>query len=180
MCSKVAIIMCRILSGLVLLVCVSSCIVPIEEAETRFSRPTVEVHILDTEPVWHKQIYEDGSYRFVYRHDGDAEYTPGLIVQDFRRNRWLEITALSTEHVRLGHSPDIDDIPLMVGWDYRRLSENEYIQMPLTTYGSINFPDRITFNQITRVYRLDFNSNLDREESLTSFWIRKADLDVNQ
>jgi len=80
----------------------------------RFSRVTIKGQVLDAEPKWHVKVYEDASYRFVYRRYGDAEYAPGFFARDLSRNRWLQLTELSTEHARLGRSPDFGDIPLAV------------------------------------------------------------------
>jgi len=66
----------------------------------------------------------------------------------------------------------------MVGWDFRGLASAEYAQLPLKTGGSIIFPDRVIFDPSTELYRLDCNSGLNRDVSLTSFWVRKADLDA--
>src|SRR5262245_31824866 len=83
----------------------------------------------------------------------------------------------STENARLGRSPDPGDLPLMVGWDFRRLASDKYTRLPLMTGGSIIFPDRITFDSTSKIYRFDCNSRLNRDLSLTSFWVRKMDLD---
>jgi hypothetical protein len=121
-------------------------------------------------------VYEDSAYRFVTRHYGSGETAtiPGFFVYSKQRNAWIEILSLSTEHARLGHSPD--DILLTVGWDYGELINKAFASMPLRTSGSINFPDRIVDVGAEGAYRLDFNSRLKRDVSLTSFWLAKGDL----
>jgi hypothetical protein len=161
---------------IVLLLCGSIGIAQSNKDGLRFSRVTIKGQALDAEPKWHVKVYEDASYRFVERHYGNGEYVPGFFACDLSRNRWLQLTELSTEHARLGRSPD--DIRLMVGWDFHGLASAEYAQLPLMTGGSIIFPDRITFDPSTELYRLDCNSKLNRDVSLTSFWVRKADLDA--
>ena len=146
--------------------------------DLRFSRATIKGRVLDAEPKWHVKVYEDSSYRFVYRHYGNAEYVPGFFACDISKNRWLQLTELSTENARLGRSPDFNDIPLAVGWDFRRLADVQYAPLPLKTGGSIVFPDRVTFDPSRKLYRFDCNSRLNREVSLTSFWVRKIDLDA--
>lgn len=143
----------------------------------QFTRPTLKGTVLSESPVWHVEIYRDQSYQFVYRHYGNAEYAPGLFAHNLVRNQWLEITHLSTEHARLGRSPDFSDIPLPVGWDFQPLARLEYALVPLKTSGSIVFPDKITLLSTADIYRFDCNSELNRDPSLTSFWVRKADLD---
>jgi len=143
----------------------------------QFRRPTVKGAVLAQEPKWHREIYHDQFYQFVFRHYGNGEYVPGFFAHDLVRNRWLEITELSMEQARLGRSPDFSDIPLQVGWDFRSLARADYARLPLHTTGSIVFPDRIMFLSAIGLYRLDCNSELNREVSLTSFWVRKTDLD---
>lgn len=163
----------------VLLLCGSIGVAQSNKDGLRFSRVTIKGQVLDAEPKWHFQVYADASYRFVFRHYGSkGEYVPGFFARDLSRNRWLQLTELSTEHARLGVSPDFNDIRLMVGWDFRGLASAEYAQLPLKTSGSIVFPDRVTFDPSTKLYRLDCNSELNRDASLTSFWVRKADLDA--
>jgi len=161
----------------IILLGVSLSIAQANDDELRFTRVTIKGQVLDAEPKWHVKVYEDTSYRFVFRHYGHAEYVPGFFAYDLSRNRWLQLTELSTENARLGRSPDFNDIPLMVGWDFRRLAGDKYTQLPLMTGGSIIFPDRITFDSTSKIYRFDCNSRLNRDVSLTSFWVRKMDLD---
>jgi hypothetical protein len=49
--------------------------------------------------------------------------------------------------------------------------------LPLQTSESINFPDRIVPDQLNQAYRFDFNSGLNLDEALTSFWVTKKDLE---
>ena len=161
---------------IVLMLCGSVCGVQSTDGSTKFSRVTVKGHLFEVEPKWHVKVYEDAHYQFVFRHYGNAEFVPGFFVYDLKRICWLEITELSTEHARLGRSPDFNDIPLMVGWNFRDLAKNKYAQLPLRTPGSIIFPDQVAFDSGTELYRLDCNSQLKRDISLTSFWVRKADL----
>ena len=142
----------------------------------KFTRPTAKGYVLASSPKWDVEIYRDDAYQFVYRHYGNGEYVPGLFAHDLIRDRWLEITHVSTENARLGRSPDFWDIPLQVSWDFHPLAQQEYARLPLKTSGSIVFPDRITFFSASDIYRLDCNSELNREASLTLFWLRKADM----
>jgi hypothetical protein len=161
-----------------LMLCGSVCVAQSNNSGVKFSRPTVKGHRLKAAPKWHIKLYEDEHYRFVFRHYGNAEFVPGFFAYDLKRKRWLEITELTTELARLGRSPDPNEVPLMVGWNFSDLSKSEYTQLPLKTFGSIIFPDRITFDPTTKLYRFDCNSALNREESLTSFWVRQADLNT--
>ena len=146
-------------------------------AQTRtFSRRTVILAPSADTPFWHVKVYEDDDYLFVYRHYGRAQYTPGFFVYGKRQNKWLEIKKLSTEHAKLGRSPNIDEVRLSVSWNYSDLQNVEYADLPLRTSGSINFPDKINYDAETQAYFLNFNSSAEREEMLTRFWVLKAEL----
>lgn len=143
-----------------------------------FTRPTLTAVRLPVEPRFHRVVHEDDRYKVVSRSygRGRATTTPGLFVFSKSRLSWIQILSLSTEHARLGHSRDIG--PLPVNWDHGPLINEPYALMPLRTGGVISFPDRIVLDGSAESYRLDFHSGLDRESSLTSFWVSKADLEA--
>jgi hypothetical protein len=141
-----------------------------------FSRRTVRAIVLRAAPVWLHSIYEDANYRFVGRDFGHAEYVPGLFVEDRKRGRWIQLLQISTEQARLGRSPDFSDIPLSVGWNFAPLAQQFYVDLPLLST-VLHFPDRISYDPNRGVYRLDFNSTLEREVALTTFWVRVGDLE---
>ena len=143
-----------------------------------FTRPTLTAIRITIEPRFHELLYEDHAYKFAARNYGSGKEhaIPGLFAYSKQRDAWIQILILSTEHARLGRSPDITDIALSVGWDYRELINEAFASMPLRTTGSIAFPDRIGDFGPGGAYRLDFNSNLNRDVSLTWFWLTKADL----
>jgi hypothetical protein len=145
-------------------------------ARQSFSRRTIRAIVLQAAPVWLRSIYEDASYRFVYRDFGSAQYVPGMFVEDRKRGRWIQLLQITTEHARLGRSPDFADIPLVVGWDFASLAKQSYVDLPLMST-VLHFPDRISYDPARGVYRLDFSSGLEREVALTTFWLRAADLE---
>jgi hypothetical protein len=123
-------------------------------------------------------VYEDSLYAFRVRHYGsDGTHIPALLALRKTDRAWLELTMLSTQHARLGRSPDFHDIPLSVGWDFKGFADSLYVALPLHTSGSIVFPDRVSFDPSRAIYRLDFHSALERGSSLTTFWVLRADLD---
>jgi hypothetical protein len=65
---------------------------------------------------------------------------------------------------------------LAVSWDYRSLKNVKYAGIPLHTSGSIDFPDKITYDNTTGAYRFSFDSSASVEEILTEFWVLKSDL----
>ncbi|MBN1424510.1 hypothetical protein JXA88_08140 [Candidatus Fermentibacteria bacterium] len=149
-----------------------------EASPAGFSRPTVRGNAVQAEPFTHRLVYGDSLYAFQLRHyGGEGMHTPAFLILRKADSLWIEITHLSTEHARLGHSPDVRDIPLSVGWDFASLADSAYVVLPLRTSGSIVFPDRIAFDATQAIYRFDLNSELDRPECLTTFWVRQADLD---
>lgn len=109
----------------------------------RFSRPTVKCKVLQNTPKWHRKVHDDEAYEMVSRNYGNNEYEPGFFAHDKVRGRWIQITRISTEHARFGRSPDFNDIPLQVSWDFRYLADKKYVALPLRTSGSIVFPDRV-------------------------------------
>jgi len=143
----------------------------------QFSRPTLKGTLLTHVPKVHEEIYHDEYYKFAFRHSGNSDYPPGFFAYDIVRNRWLELTDLSTEHAVLGRSPDFANVPLQSGPDFRALERSDYAPLPLRTSGSIVFPDKILFSSATGLYRLDCTPEVNRVVPLTSFWVRKIDLD---
>ena len=144
--------------------------------QSTFSRPTLIATLCEHEPKWHVKVFEDGDYHFVYRHYGNAEYVPGFFAYSKKHSRWLEITKLSTENAKLGRSPPSEEVRLSVGWDYSRLKEKDYAEIPLHTSGSINFPNEIAYDASSAAYHLNFNPSL-KAEYQTWFWILKKDLE---
>lgn len=143
-----------------------------------FSRPTIITAACNEEPLWHKKIYEDADYLFVIRDYGKAEYIPNFFVYGKKERKWIEIKKLSTEHAKLGRSPSpTAKTALQASWDYSALKNVNYVNLPLRTSGSINFPDKITYDTENKTYSFDFNSTAKLEEMLTQFWVLKKDLD---
>lgn len=141
-----------------------------------FSRPTVITAVCNEEPFWHESIYEDDDYLFVYRYFGKAEETPVFFILGKKRNKWIELKKLSTENAKLGRSPSKQEND-SGNWDYSSLKTVNYVNLPLRTSGSINFPDQVTYNTDTKAFCLNFNSLANVEEMLTQFWVAKKDLD---
>ncbi len=141
--------------------------------QPEFTRPTLVAKITQTPASWRDVIFEDPVYKFVSRDYGNGGgQRPGLFVFSKTRNAWVEVTELSTEHARLGRSPD--NVLLQISWNYGELIHRDYATLPLMSSGG--GPDRII--AMTGVYRFDFNSRVNREESLTSFWVRVEDLEA--
>jgi hypothetical protein len=149
------------------------------EIALTFTRPTIVATPLE-QPVtfWHELTFEDDAYMFVSRDYGTGgKQVPGVFVYSKRRGAWIQISMISTEHARLGRSPKGPPI-LAVSWDYGDLIRDEYASLPLSGGSFISSPDRIVANPRQGRYRLDFNSRLKIDDSLTWFWVRIADLEA--
>ena len=148
------------------------------EIPPTFTRPTIVGTPLE-QPVtfWHELTFEDNEYMFVSRNYGNGgTHVPGFFVYSKRRGAWIQISMISTEHARLGRSPE-GPPPLPVSWDYGELIRHDYVSVPLRA-GFISSPDRIIAMTRQGLYRLDYHSELKIDYSLTSFWVRRADLEA--
>jgi hypothetical protein len=146
-------------------------------APLEFTRPTLIAHGVNAPSEKLLKIYEDKNYLFYSRDFGKkGEQVPGLFVQNVEPKQWLEIIKLSTENARLGRSALPQSKKMTVSWDYSALVKQFYADVPLRTSASINLPDRVVLDETNNAYRLDFNSSINTEESLTSFWIKLDDL----
>jgi hypothetical protein len=145
-----------------------------------FTRPTVVASPIPAPAKWREVIFDDSAFKIVARDYGNGGgQRPGLFVFSKKRDSWIEVLELSTEHARLGRSPEWNDVPaIAVSWDYARLANQDYASLPLKTSGSINFPDQVVDVTEEGAFRFDFNSRLKREQSLTSFWVRREDLEA--
>jgi hypothetical protein len=142
----------------------------------KFSRPTVKAVVLNQQPTWHRQIYRDESYQFVAPNYPSADDAPAFFAHDQIRNRWLKITDLSTQNAHLGKS-----LLTPPGWDFTSLASADYAHLPIRTTGrfvdSVIFPDRLRFDSNDGLYELNFNSQRNMPINVTTFWVRKSDLD---
>jgi len=143
----------------------------------KFTRSTAKAVVLEHEPTWQWQIHSDEFYQFTAPNYPSDENPPAFFVHDKLRNRWLKITDLSTENARLGKS--LLNPP---GWDFTTLAGVDYAHLPIRTTGrmmdSVIFPDRMRFHEDTGLYELNFNSQRNMAINLTTFWVRKSDLDA--
>jgi hypothetical protein len=165
----------KIAAAAIVILCLLSGIVRSHDDIMKFSRPTVKGVALKQEPKWHRQIYRDQYYQFVFSNYSNGRNVPIFFAHDRVHNQWLEIMKLSTENARFGRSLDI---PSDASSDFRALADVEYVPLPLKARESTMFPDRITFDSENGLYRMDCNSQLNLAMSLTSFWVRKSDLDT--
>jgi hypothetical protein len=143
------------------------------------SRPTIiTAPCAEKYPLWHKMIYEDNDYLFVYQDYGKAEYIPILLVYGKKRKKWIEIKKISTEHAKLGRfSSSTAKANLQGNRSYSSLKNIKYVHLPLHISGSTDFPDKITYDDNSKTYYFNFNSSSEDAEMLTQFRVLKKDLE---
>ncbi len=143
------------------------------------SRPTIiAAPCAEKYPLWHKMIYEDNDYLFVYRDYGKAEYIPILLVYGKKQKKWIEIKKISTEDAKLGRfASSTAKANLPGNRSYSSLKNIKYVHLPLRISGSINFPDKITYDDNSKTYYFNFNSSSADKEMLTQFRVLKKDLE---
>lgn len=132
-------------------------------------------------------VYYDEAFLFAARNygssgDGGGNTEPGLFVHSNEKNRWIQITAISTADGKFGKSTS-EDLEASrklsmasVGWDFRGFALRPYIDQPLRTSGSILFPDRIQYDSGSARYELRYLSSWGVPTAETILYIRRADL----
>jgi hypothetical protein len=142
-----------------------------------FTRPTLVAAACETAPAFKEKIFEDKDYFFVVRNSGKRGSVPGLFVHAAKGDRWIEIKKLSTENAKLGRSAESQGSTVNASWDFAELGKQLYVSIPLRTTGDDLLPDKISFDEKSLLYKLEFNSALKQEASLTDFYITRADLE---
>lgn len=151
-------------------------------AVAQSSRPSIIVQAALPPPQRNILIlYYDDAFLFVGRHYGDGRdffgpTEPGLFVHSKASDRWLQITAISTEGGRFGKSSL--EMVVSVGWDFTPFAQRPYIEQPLKTTGSLMFPDRIEYDNRTERYELRHASRSSGRfpGAETVLYIRRVDL----
>jgi hypothetical protein len=134
-------------------------------------------------------VYYDSKYLFLYRHYGSAtdpggNTEPGLFVHSKTRDRWLQITSISTRGGRFGRSWSEDPAErrrldsISVGWNFTGYANVPFVDLPLRTSGSIAFPYQIEDDAENDQYRLRFMSKLGVASAETVLLVAKKDLAV--
>lgn len=124
-------------------------------------------------------IYYDGAYLFAARHYGSStdpggNTEPGFFVHSKADDRWIQIVSVRSRDGKFGSSAEVHD--LAVSWNFSALAKKAYVDLPLMTSGSIDFPDRIEDEPSHDRYRLRFNSRLGVPSAETVLFVGKADL----
>jgi len=132
-------------------------------------------------------LYYDDTLLFAARafaenRDGPGEPAPGLFVNAKEKNRWVQVTAVSTAGARLGRSWSDDPQTQRklrtapVAWDFTSFASRPYIDLPLRTTASIAFPDKVVFDATADQYELHFFSVYAAPTAETVLFIKRTDL----
>jgi hypothetical protein len=167
----------EIITAIIMVFVVSIGVQNISAQQVKFSRSTFKAKTLVKSPFWHIRVFEDRNYIFVYRSYGSNSYVPGFFIYGKRKHKWIEIKELSTENAKLGSSPPYDEVVLAVAWNYKNLKKFDYVNVVLRTSGSINLPDKIEYDKVNQAYRLNYNSVINLEKSLTVFWLLRKEIE---
>ena len=115
-----------------------------------------------------RPLYEDKEFKIVvvgYGHAGDdPPRTPGVYVQSKKHQKWIRVEKVSLTDSVLGRSPtlvecrEVGKNPPAVGWNFNPLADQDYIEFPLKTSGSLLWPDKIERSDEKGRLILSFNS----------------------
>ena len=115
-----------------------------------------------------RPLYEDQEFKIVvvgYGHAGDdPPQTPGFYVQGKKDQKWIRVEKVSLTEAVLGRSPTLAECREVgknlpsVAWNYKSLADQDYIEFPLKTSGSLLFPDKIERSDEKGRLILSFNS----------------------
>jgi hypothetical protein len=136
--------------------------------------------VRDEAPGWRNIIVVDYDCDFAWvgRHFGDqrdfgGNTTPGVFIHSKAHNHWLQILRVSTAGAKFGKAPE--DARLQMGWDFTKLASKQFVPLPLS-YGSLDFPDKIVYDDTHGTYVLYFDTWARKESVTTTLLIPKKDL----
>jgi len=134
-------------------------------------------------PADRQEIFTDDTYRFYSLNFGSkGGRVPGFLVQSKKSGEWRRIAKISTAGAQFGRSPSFEEsraagiADLQVGWDFRYLKKQDYVELPLRSSGSIMFPERIAWDRERHEYVAYFNEQLKVPASVTKLVFRGDDL----
>ncbi len=139
--------------------------------ETRTELSLVCTHVAPEEGDKQWPIYEDDAVKMVKVGYGDAtrQSRPGFFVLRKAISDWIRVDRVPTRGATFGRSPTFEEVkavgkaPPSIGWDFRGLAKEDYVDFPLTFAGFLFFPDQVELDRVTGEYVLRFNSNWDIE-----------------
>ncbi len=132
-------------------------------------------------------IYYDDKFLFAARNYGDARdfggnTEPGLFVHSKEHSSWIQVTKISTAGGHFGTSRSDDPEArkklrfASVGWDFTRYASEAYAPQPMMTSGSISFPEKISYDRNTDLYKLRYLTSWEVPSAETVLYIKGSDL----
>ena len=70
----------------------------------------------------------------------------------------LRLLSVDKEQSQHQEVKDAGTNPPSIGWDFRSLAEEDYVDFPLTSAGFLFFPDNVEHDEKQKQYVLRFNS----------------------
>jgi len=112
-------------------------------------------------------IHEDDLVKMVAVGYGDATHQskPGFYVFRKKTVDWIRIDKVPTRGATFGRSPTMAEVkaagttPASIGWDFRKLAQEDIVDFPLKSAGFLFFPDKVERDEKEKEYVLYFNSN---------------------
>lgn len=129
-------------------------------------------------------LFEEEDFKFAAVDFGRHEQpqVPGFYAFAKKSSAWIRIDKVSTKGGVFGRSPTDDELrgtgqrPLAVGWNFRRLKDDDHVALPLQGGSFIAFPDQIAFDAEGKQYVLSFHSQWGIEAVRTVLKFGRADL----
>lgn len=149
-----------------------------QSVQTKSSGPPRPIHVV---------LYYDDVLCIVGRGYGSAkdrppENEPGVFVHSKEHNRWLQLSRVSTEGGTFGtsYSENPEDqkklVMASVGWDFTKLKNEKYAELPLQCNGVLAFPHDISLDAPSDTFRLGFMTDWDIPSVRTYLFFKRKDL----
>ena len=102
-----------------------------------------------------RALYEDDEMRIVAVDYGPrgSHQSPGFYVFGKHSQKWIRIERVALVNAVLGRSPTLEECraageqPPSIGWNFRSLEGQAYVEFPLTQNGVLFFPDKVEKDQ---------------------------------
>jgi hypothetical protein len=114
--------------------------------------------------------------------DRAREIEPGVFVHSKKHNRWIRLTKVSTEGGTFGksYSQNPEDqkklVMASVGWDFTALKDAKYAELPLESNGVLAFPQNVSYDPISDIFRFGFMTDWDIPSVRTYLFFKRKDL----
>jgi hypothetical protein len=106
----------------------------------------------------------------------------GFFAYSKMMDRWVQISKISTADAKFGRyfADDSEAKKRLqfsqVVWDFTKFAALDYIEQPLCTSGSIEFPDSVSYDETTGKYELRYLSAFRAATAETVLYFKRSDL----